>query len=125
MTTEDLLDFGQSGGAYAFIPEWRNPLPKSFGILDSNVEHQRGKMAQQWTIRFNKPVTPAGPEQGIIRVRQEFNQPELIRFDVELNQVPIGDRIGKDLTVNWKMYDDFDAKGVFYTDSNGMQMVNR
>jgi hypothetical protein len=29
------------------------------------------------------------------------------------------------VTVNWKMYDDFDAKGVFWTDSNGLEMQKR
>jgi hypothetical protein len=27
--------------------------------------------------------------------------------------------------MNWKMYDDFDAKGVFWTDSNGLEMQKR
>lgn len=29
------------------------------------------------------------------------------------------------MTVNWKMFDDFDPKGVFWTDSNAMEMQRR
>jgi len=32
---------------------------------------------------------------------------------------------GKDLTVNWRMYDGFDPKGQFWTDSNAMGMIQR
>ena len=51
---------------------------------------------------------------------------ELIEFDVELNGVPIDlDHQGKDITVNWRMYDGFDANGTFWTDSNGLEMQER
>lgn len=39
--------------------------------------------------------------------------------------MPVGDFQGKDITVNWKFFDEFDPKGVFYTDSNGLEMVRR
>ena len=52
-------------------------------------------------------------------------QPEVIEFDVELNRVPIADNVGNDITVNWKFFDSFDPKGVFYTDSNALEMVRR
>jgi hypothetical protein len=29
------------------------------------------------------------------------------------------------VTVNWSFYDSFDAQGVFYTDSNGLEMQKR
>ena len=32
---------------------------------------------------------------------------------------------GKDFTVNWKMFDGFDPKGKFWTDSNGLGMIER
>jgi hypothetical protein len=49
----------------------------------------------------------------------------LIEFDVELNQIPIADYQGKDVIVNWRLLDDFDPRGVFYTDSNAAEMVKR
>jgi len=48
-----------------------------------------------------------------------------VQFDVELNSIPIEDKTSKDVIVNWKMYDGFDPKGEFYTDSNGLEMVKR
>lgn len=33
--------------------------------------------------------------------------------------------MGKSVTVNWKMFDDFDPKGEFWTDSNSMEMQRR
>lgn len=50
---------------------------------------------------------------------------ELIKFDVELSSINIGDGLNKDVTVNWRMYDGFDPKGEFYTDSNGLEMQKR
>jgi len=47
---------------------------------------------------------------------------ELIEFDVEINPIPIKDEIGKDVTVNFKLYNGFDIDGKFWTDSNGLGM---
>lgn len=49
----------------------------------------------------------------------------LIQFDVEIGTISICDGLSKDVTVNWKMYDNFDPKGVFWTDSNGLAMQQR
>jgi hypothetical protein len=109
---------------YTFLPEWRDPMPKSYGKLDENVSYQRGRIIEQWTVRFER-MTKAGPEQGIVKVIYNKNSPELIEFDVELNQIPIADYQGKDVIVNWRLFDDFDPRGVFYTDSNAAEMVKR
>jgi hypothetical protein len=50
---------------------------------------------------------------------------DFIEFEVELDQICIKDFKPKDVTVNWHFYDDFDSKGEFYTDSNGLSMVKR
>jgi hypothetical protein len=47
---------------------------------------------------------------------------ELIEFDVGLSEVPIDDQVSKDITVNWKMFDGFEANRTFWTDSNGLEM---
>lgn len=62
---------------------------------------------------------------AIIKVRFSPFFNELIEFDVELSPVPVNDKQGKDVTVNWKMYDGFDANKTFWTDSNGLQMQKR
>lgn len=40
-------------------------------------------------------------------------------------EIPIQDNQGKDVTVNFKMYDGFDANKTFYTDANGLEMMER
>jgi hypothetical protein len=61
------LDGENPDGSYVFFPEWRDPMPKSFGQLDENVQYQKGKLLEQYTVKFDR-ATPAGPQQGIIRV---------------------------------------------------------
>lgn len=48
-----------------------------------------------------------------------------IEFNVELNSIPIKDDHGKDITVNFKMFDGFNPEGQFWTDANGLEMIPR
>ena len=50
---------------------------------------------------------------------------DFIEFDVELNTIPIDDSEAKDIIVNWKMYNGFNANKTFWTDSNAMEMQER
>lgn len=82
---------------------------------------------EQYTITFNKTGSSNFTnEQALVKVKFSptlFS--ELIKFDVELSSINIGDGLNKDVTVNWKMYDGFDPKGEFFTDSNGLEMQKR
>ena len=49
----------------------------------------------------------------------------LIEFQVELNPIPMRDQKSKDITVNWKMYNNFTVGNRFWTDSNGLEMEER
>jgi hypothetical protein len=49
---------------------------------------------------------------------------ELIKFEVELNSLPV-DKKNREISVNWKMYDGFDPQGEFFTDSNEKDMLKR
>jgi hypothetical protein len=57
-----------------------------------------------------------------VKVRYSPLFDELIEFDVGLSEVPIDDQVSKDITVNWKMFDGFEANRTFWTDSNGLEM---
>ena len=73
---------------------------------------------------FNNETTN---EEAVVKIRfsPQFFE-EIIEFDVELNSIDWDkNRIGKDVIVNWKFYDNFDPKGKFYTDSNSLAMVER
>ena len=62
---------------------------------------------EQWTIKF---ADIAKKQFALIKVRFSPLFNELIEFDVELSPVPVTeDKQGKDITVNWKMYDGFNA----------------
>jgi hypothetical protein len=39
-----------------------------------------------------------------------------------MSEIPIKDGKGKDVTVNWRMFDGFEANRTFWTDSNGLEM---
>ena len=111
-----------------FLPEItsQKPLPYS-AIKDQEVIFQQGQFLEQYTIALNKTGdNNKTNEQAFVKV--QFSPTlfsELIKFDVELNGVNIADGLNKDVTVNWRMYDGFDPKGEFYTDSNGLEMEKR
>jgi hypothetical protein len=63
---------------------------------------------------------PARKQWAIIKVLYYPQVSEMIEINVELNSIPIDDGVGKDVTVNWFMYDSFDANKTFWTDSNGL-----
>jgi hypothetical protein len=62
---------------------------------------------------------------GMVKVRFSKYFKDVIEFQVELAPLPINDDQGKSVTVNWKMFDDFDPKGEYWTDSNALEMQRR
>lgn len=122
MTDLDKLQAQTAEGAYIFMPAWDEPLPKLYSKITDDVFYQRGKYLEQWTLLFDDKEKN---EKATLRVRfsEFFN--DMIEFDVELNPIPISDERGKDVTVNFKMFNGFDAKGKFWTDSNGLEMQER
>jgi len=44
-----------------------------------------------------------------------------LKWKVRLHGIPIDDGKGREVVVNWEL-EDFDNGGVFYTDSNGLEM---
>jgi hypothetical protein len=119
-TQSDYLNDDKNEGAYIFKPDWKDPLPKQYGKLDKEIIYQTGNLLEQWSILFNDPETG---EQAIIKARYSKYFDDVIEFEVELNEIPIGNpEQGKDVTVNWKIFDDFKMNNTFYTDSNGLEM---
>ena len=77
-------------------------------------------------MKYDLGLKQGDNEQAIVRVKfspSMFN--ELIKFDVELSPLPFEANSNKDVTVNWKMFDNFDPKGQFWTDSNELEMQHR
>ena len=77
--------------------------------MNPDIIYQDGVNLDQYTILFNKTDTK---DQAIVNIRfSPKYMDQLIEFEVEMNQILFSEGRGKDLTVNWKMYDGFDAKG--------------
>ena len=74
------------------------------------------------TVRFEDKERQ---QYGLIKVRFSKYFKELIEFQVELGPVPVTDDQGKSVTVNWKFFGEFEPKGEFWTDSNGLEMQRR
>jgi len=60
-----------------------------------------------------------------MRVRWSPLFDEIIEFEVGISEIPIDDFQGKNVIVNWKMFDDFEANRTFWTDTNGLEMQGR
>ena len=120
-TEEEKHDQAVGEGPYIFFPEWREPLPQDYSMLNEDVIYQQGLNVEQWSMIYNAPNN----EQAIIKVLAGPALGDIIEFSVLLNSVPIDDMKSKDITVNWRMYSDFSAGKTFYTDSNGLQMNER
>ena len=119
LTDEERHDKETSSGVYVFLPEYSDPLPKPYGKVAKEVQIQKGNLVQQMTVRFEDQERE---QFGLIKVRFSKYFKELIEFQVELGPVPITDDQGKSVTVNWKFFGEFEPKGEFWTDSNGLEM---
>ena len=80
---------------------------------------------QQFVLYFSRPNKKNGVSEmeAIVRVTID---PELKvpKFDVDLNSLPTPILQGFEVITHWHAHD-FDNKGVFYTDSNGLEMQKR
>ena len=122
-TEAEQLNNQPSEGAYTFRPEWYDQMPHNYSNLDEDITYQTGKMLEQWTILYHNSETE---ERAIITVRfSPLVMLDMIEMEVQLAPVPVKDGLGKDITVNWSFYDQFDANGTFWTDSNGLEMQER
>ena len=84
--------------------------------------YQNGTLIEQWTFSFENTTAD---ERAKVHVRNSDFLNGQVEVEVELNPVPLADGRDKDITVNFKMFDGFDPKGEFWTDSNGLEMQER
>lgn len=63
-------------------------------------------------MKFDQGKDIGYNEQAIVRVKFSPTMfGEIIKFDVELSPLPFIDSESRDVTVNWKMFDNFDPQG--------------
>jgi hypothetical protein len=53
LTYVEKANEGIQEGAYLFKPKLDDPLPHQYGKLDQDVEYQKGKNLEQWTIKYD------------------------------------------------------------------------
>lgn len=42
----EIMDQEYGSSSYAFLPEWRDQMPKSFGLIQKDIRHQRGYLVE-------------------------------------------------------------------------------
>ena len=93
----------------------------------------KGKTVEQFIIecRTRKPTIvesfyePWEMYHIKVKVFKSKIQDDLIEFDLEVGKMTLLDKVSKELTVNWQPVGLNSTFGIFYTDSNGMNMVMR
>ena len=113
---------GSAEGAYIFAVDLQNLRAIQYGKLDEDVTYEHGANIDQWTIKYADDKTK---QFAIVKVRFSERFDELIEFEVELSEIPIIDNKGKDVMVNFRMLDGFNANKTFWTDSNALEMQER
>jgi hypothetical protein len=122
-TDVEKLNIASNEDAFIFRPQWNDPLPKHYSTLQTNITYQKGAILEQYTLTYGDNKTN---EKAIVNVRfAPLVLSEIIEFEVRLAPIPIDDHKGKDIIVAWKLYNDFNLNGTFWTDSNGLQMQER
>lgn len=118
-----------SEGIYTFKTQVDAQKPLEYSDFDqNNVIYQQGQFIDQYTVLFEKVRKDKNEKEDQAVVNVRFSPTlfeELVQFSVEINSIDVSDDTPKDVTVNWKMYDGFDPKGEFFTDSNGLEMQRR
>lgn len=111
-----------AAGAYLFKPDLNHLHSFQYSTLIPDVDYEHGNFVEQWTVTFSNKTSE---EAAIAKIRWSEDFGELIEFEVELVDIPLKENYGKDVTVNWKFFDGFEANKTFWTDSNGLDMQER
>lgn len=119
---DELMNVGQAEGVYSLVPQWNDQAPHQFSTLNNDITFQGGQLVEQWSIFFRNDTSG---EKAVVSVRYSPIFEDIIEFNVETAPIPLKDNKGKDIIATWKVFDEFDPKGVFYTDSNGLEMQER
>ncbi|XP_013178929.1 PREDICTED: lysosomal alpha-mannosidase-like isoform X2 [Papilio xuthus] len=100
----------RSSGAYIFRPNITKPIELS--ILHSEIKH--GPLVSELRTIYEGNVTSN---------TRLYTDIDFIEVDFTVGPIPIDDNIGKEYII--KYITDINNNGIFYTDSNGRQMLKR
>ena len=110
---------GTRGGASVFRPATSESLNYCAPSANSTSYFMEGEAASQLTLEFDCPENT----KAMVKVRLYANDP-VIEWDVKTDSIGVADGHGKDVVLNF-FTKDVDNKGIFYTDSNGLEMQKR
>lgn len=105
--------YGSRSGVSVFRPAVN--ISKSFSNL-SDIYYQVGSICSQITLKYFNKTT----NESAIATAKIFPDSTTIEWRVTIDEIPLS-IVGKEVTVNWKLQD-FDNAGIFYTDTNGLEM---
>ena len=114
-------DDEHDGGLYIFKSTINESLPYNHTV--SGIHVFRGSLLQMMVITYNSTMNPYQMTSVKLRLARSSDPfSEQIEFDVYLEGIEY--MPGLDVTVNWKCKE-MDSGGIFYTDSNALEMVKR
>lgn len=108
-----------ASGAYIFAPDIDDQSSHPYSKIE-RVEVNQGEIASSFTLYYNDQETNK-VYTAFIRLVEGY---ETIEYEVQLNQIPIIDNKGIEVVAKWQVVD-FDNQDTFYTDSNGLAMLER
>ncbi|KAK8768601.1 hypothetical protein V5799_014933, partial [Amblyomma americanum] len=103
----------RASGAYIFRPEAQEPLPVA-EKAELVLIVKNGSIVQEVHQKFSDWLTQ------VIRV---YEDEDFVEFDWVVGSIPIQDKIGKEIITRFDS--DLQTNGVFYTDSNGREILQR
>ena len=108
-----------ASGAYIFKP-MQNDTKKYPYSAFKTVDSFKGNVVNAIVLQYASDSI-SELYTAIIRM---FPHTQVIEFEVKLHGIPISDKKGKEVVVNWELLG-FDNAAAFYTDSNGLEMQKR
>ncbi|XP_012260438.2 lysosomal alpha-mannosidase isoform X2 [Athalia rosae] len=102
----------RSSGAYIFRP--RSSEPKNLSSVGISQQIYKGPLVQELHTNINEWVSQ------VVRVYQNEDYTE---WDWVVGPIPVEDKIGKEFITRYSSV--LDTRNVFYTDSNGREMLRR
>ncbi|XP_064458044.1 lysosomal alpha-mannosidase-like isoform X2 [Ornithodoros turicata] len=103
----------RASGAYIFRPNGTEPIPVGQKV-ELDVSEASGSLVKEVRQTFSDWLTQ------VIRV---YEDEDFVEFDWVVGSIPIGDGIGKEVITRFDT--DLSTDGVFYTDSNGREILKR
>jgi hypothetical protein len=111
---------GSNSGAYLFRPANDLEYSVRYTVL-RNMTTFNGDFVQEMFMNFTSDSLYRNTT-ACVRVRY-YDESESSEWEVYLKDIPNDDH-GREVTVNWKSFD-IKNNGVFWTDSNGLEMQQR